>query len=173
MWCVYNEHMQKLSKIIYLSPFVGYLLVAAASFGAVLVALFMQHGQGLQPCTMCIIQRYAFIFIGLSAIFAAFSPYRWLRLILSVSGVLVALGGVGAALRNLWVMAHPDILCGRDPIEVFLNGLPPAQWFPKIFVALGLCSDPIPPLLGLPLPAWSLIGLLLLAALMLMSLRQR
>lgn len=173
MWGVYNDPMQKLCKIIYLSPFVGYLLAAGASFGAVLVALFMQHGQGLQPCTMCIIQRYAFLFIGIAALLAALSPYRWLRFILSISGVLVALGGVCAALRNLWVMAHPDILCGRDPVEVFLNGLPPAQWFPKVFMALGLCSDPIPPLLGLPLPAWSLIGLLLLAVLMLMALRQR
>jgi protein dithiol:quinone oxidoreductase len=165
--------MQKYVKIISLSPRVCYGLVASASFGSVLVALYMQHGQGLQPCTLCIIQRYAFLFIGIAAFVAVISPVRWLRALLSAGAILVALGGAVAALRNLWVMAHPDILCGRDPVELFLNGLPTAQWYPKIFAALGLCSDPIPPLLGLPLPAWSLIGFLLLAMLLWIALRQR
>lgn len=159
-------------KLARLSPSFCFALIAAGSAGALAVALFMQHGQGLQPCTLCIIQRYAFIWLGLCALLAMI-PCRPLRLTAITAGLLGALGGMGTALRNLWVMAHPDILCGRDPVEIFLNDLPSAHWLPKVFVASGLCSTPIPPLFGLALPAWSLIGLLALAGLLGLALRQR
>lgn len=155
------------------SPAVCYLLVLLASLAALGVALYLQHGQGLAPCTLCIIQRYAFIWLGLCALLALLFPFRPVRVLLVGIGILGALGGIVAAIRNLWVMAHPDVLCGRDPIEIFLNGLPTAQQFPQIFVASGLCSSPIPPLFGLPLPAWSLIGLLVLGVLLGISLRRR
>lgn len=148
------------------------VLVLLGSTLALATALYMQHGKGLLPCTMCIIQRYAFLWVAGCALIALLCPARWVRVLAVAAGVLGALGGMVAAVRNLWVLSHPDILCGRDPVELFLNQLPPAQWLPKVFMALGLCSDPIPPLFGLPLPAWSLIGLLVLAGLLLVSLRQ-
>lgn len=150
-----------------------YSLVILGAIIALAAALFMQHGQGLQPCTLCIIQRYAFIWVGLWALIALLLPYRTVRLLAALAGGLGALGGMVTAGRNLWVMAHPDILCGRDPVEIFLNQLPTAQWWPKVFMALGLCSDPIPPLFGLALPAWSLLGLLILGGLLVLPIRQR
>ncbi len=156
-----------------LSPALCYTLVALGAALALTVALYMQHIKGLQPCTMCIIQRYAFVLLGLFAFLAMIATKHAFRIILVGLGIAAALVGMVAALRNIWVLGHPDILCGRDPIELFLNALPTAQWFPKIFVALGLCSDPIPPLLGLPLPWWSLIGLIVLASLLGLSLRRR
>jgi disulfide bond formation protein DsbB len=149
------------------------VLVIFGSVLALAAALYMQHGKGLPPCTLCIIQRYAFIWVGLCALIALLYPARWMRLLAVIAGVLGALGGMVAAARNLWVLTHPEILCGRDPVELFLNQLPTAELMPKVFMALGLCSDPIPPLFGLPLPAWSLIGLLVIAGLLLVSLRQR
>ena len=160
-------------KNIRLTTLLCYLLVLLASVVSVSVALYMQHGKGLQPCTMCIIQRYAFIWIGLCALFALVLPFRPARILLSVMGIIGALGGAVAAARNLWAMYHPEILCGRDPVELFLNGLPTAQWLPKVFMALGLCSDPIPPLFGLALPTWSLIGLTALGCLLAIAIRRR
>lgn len=151
----------------------GYLTILAGAILALGTALFMQHGQGLQPCTLCIIQRYAFVWLGLCALLAIMAPWRPLRLLVTLLALLGAVGGMVAAGRNLWVLAHPDILCGRDPVEIFLNGLPTAHWLPEVFVASGLCSSPIPPLLGLPLPAWSLIGLLVLAGLLILLIRKR
>jgi disulfide bond formation protein DsbB len=150
-----------------------YSLVILGAIIALAAALFMQHGKGLQPCTLCIIQRYAFIWVGLWALIALLLPYRTVRLLAALAGGLGALGGMVTAGRNLWVMAHPDILCGRDPVEIFLNQLPTAQWWPKVFMALGLCSDPIPPLFGLALPAWSMLGLLILGGLLVLPIRQR
>lgn len=146
------------------------LLVVAGALVALSAALYMQHGKGLLPCTLCIAQRYAFIWMGLSALLALVMPACGRR-VLAVIGIVGAVGGMVAAIRNLWVLTHPSILCGRDSLELFLNGLPTAQWWPKVFMALGLCSDPIPPLLGLPLPAWSLVGLLILSGLLVLSFR--
>lgn len=157
-------------KIIRLSPALCYALVLAGVITALAMALYMQHGKNLPPCTLCIIQRYAFFWVGLCALLALV-PLRWSRTLAASLGMLGAFGGMVAAIRNLWVMAHPDILCGRDPVEIFLNDLPTARWLPEVFVASGLCSSPIPPLFGLALPAWSLIGLLSLAILLLLSLR--
>lgn len=156
-----------------ISESICYLLVLAAATVSVAAALYMQHVEGLQPCTMCIIQRYAFVVLALCALLSLIMPFRPIRVLFSALGILAAVGGMVAAIRNLWVMAHPEILCGRDPIEIFLNTLPTAQWFPKVFLSLGLCSDPIPPLFGLALPAWSLIGLIVLAALLGFTLRRR
>lgn len=165
--------MNKSHKNNTIAPLLCYLLVFLASAVSVGVALYMQHNKGLQPCTMCIIQRYAFVWIGLCALFALFMPFRMARVLFSLAGIIGAIGGAVAAVRNLWVMSHPDVLCGRDPIELFLNGLPTAQWFPKVFMSLGLCSDPIPPLLGLALPGWSLLGLIVLGALLGLAIRRR
>lgn len=169
---VYNEQMKSIRNRWVITASLCYTLVVVGSFLAISAALFMQHGKGLQPCTMCIIQRYAFVLMGLSALFSLIVRFWPVRFLLLLVGLLGAMGGVIAAIRNLWVLSHPEILCGRDPIEIFLNNLPTAQWVPKVFVALGLCSDPIPPLLGLPLPAWSLIGLLLMSALLLRAIRR-
>lgn len=153
-------------------PRLCYALILSGSLLALGTALYMQHAQALQPCTLCIIQRYAFLWAGLSAL-VALLPWRSVRVLAVAAGLLGCIGGIVAASRNLWVLAHPDILCGRDPVEIFINGLPPAQWLPQVFVASGLCSSPVPPLLGLTFPAWSLIGLLGFAVLFWRSLRQR
>lgn len=155
------------------APRLCFFLILLGSVFALGAALFMQHGQRLEPCTLCIIQRYAFVLTGLCALFALVFPFRAIRIMAVLAGLLGALGGMIAAVRNLWVMHHPDILCGRDPVEIFLNDLPTAHWLPQVFVASGLCSAPIPPLFGLALPTWSLLGLVVLAGLFVLSFRQR
>lgn len=165
--------MRLYRKLPLIPPWICYLTLLLGSVFSVGAALYMQHAQGLQPCTLCIIQRYAFIVLGLIAALALILPLRPIRGALVGFGVIVSIGGMVAAGRNLWVLYHPDILCGRDPLELFLNNLPSAQSWPGVFGVRGLCSDPIPPLLGLPLPAWSLLALLLGALLLLLSLRKR
>lgn len=170
---LFDKTMIKTNKNSKINALLCYLSVLLAALGSLAAALYMQHGQGLQPCTMCIIQRYAFLWMGLCAFVALVLPFRPVQILASVTGILGAIGGLVAATRNLWVLSHPEILCGRDPIEMFLNGLPTAQWSPKVFAVYGLCSDPIPPLFGLALPAWSIIGLVVLAALLGFAIRRR
>ena len=50
-----------------------FLLIAVISFGVVGYALYLQHVEGLQPCPLCILQRFAFLGIGVFSLLAALS----------------------------------------------------------------------------------------------------
>ncbi len=71
---------------------------------------------------------------------------------------LSALGGIVAAGRHVYVQAHPGFSCGFDALQPLVDSLPPASWLPMVFKVAGLCETPYPPILGLSLPTWSLIG---------------
>jgi disulfide bond formation protein DsbB len=133
-------------------------LICIALLGA---ALYLQYVEHMQPCPLCIIQRYAFAAIAVICIVFAFLPAAALRFGAALA-TLVAIAGAGAASWHLWVMAHPGTSCGIDPLETTLNNIPTAKLLPFLFTADGLCATPYPPVLGLSIPQWSLIWFLLL-----------
>lgn len=137
------------------------ILLAITAFASLGAALYLQHGLGQDPCPLCIVQRYAWIKLGaLFAIAACFPRVRWVFGWSMGFAVMMATVGVAAAIKQLWGLAHPtNVQCGRDALETFLNSLPQAQLFPDVFQSRGFCSDVFPPILGLSLPTWSLIGL--------------
>jgi len=57
----------------------------------------------------------------------------------------------------LWqVLKGSDMTsCLRDPVGIFVNGLPMADWWPAYLFANGGCADKFITL-GLPVPVWSL-----------------
>ncbi|TFW16993.1 disulfide bond formation protein B [Duganella callida] len=131
------------------------LSIALAAFGMIGVALYLQHGLDMLPCPLCVIQRYLFIAIGIVALIGAYTrqPKLWTGL-----GLLAALGGLGTAGKHLWVLAHPGLSCGIDPMETFLNKIPTATYLPFLFRADGLCEDALAPWFGLSIPQWSFLG---------------
>lgn len=138
------------------------LSIAVASFGLIGVALYLQHGLDMLPCPLCVIQRYLFIAIG---VFALIGAYTGKPKALAGLGLLAALGGLGTAGKHLWVLAHPGLSCGIDPMETFLNKIPTATALPFLFKADGLCEDALAPWFGLSIPQWSFLwfGLFTLA----------
>lgn len=145
----------KLSKSLLL--FAAFICIALLG-----VALYLQFVEHMQPCPMCILQRYAFAAVAVICIVFALLPASALRLGAALA-TLAALAGAGAASWHLWVMAHPGTSCGIDPMETALNNIPTAKLLPFLFTADGLCATPYPPVLGLSIPQWSLIWFLLLA----------
>ncbi|MES2149657.1 MAG: disulfide bond formation protein B [Pseudomonadota bacterium] len=144
------------------------LLIAALCFGAVGTALYLQHAHDLLPCPLCVIQRYAFLFTGTFCLIAAGATRQrlWAGLALASDAV-----GVGYLAKHLWVLAHPGLSCGIDPMETFLNKIPTATYLPWLFRADGLCEDARDTVLGLSVPQWSAVAftvvtLALLAALL-------
>ena len=75
-----------------------------------------------------------------------------------IVAVIAAISGIGVALHQLYVIAHPDVSCGIDPLQTAVNNLPFAHWFPTVFVAEGMCGTPYDPIMGLSIPQWSLTG---------------
>ena len=131
------------------------LLVASASVALLGFALYLQHVKQMQPCPLCIIQRYAFVGVALICVVAAFLPAAAARIGAGL-GALGALAGAGVAIWHVWIIAHPGVSCGIDPMETSLNKIPTAELMPFLFKADGLCTDAIDPILGLSIPQWSL-----------------
>ena len=156
--------MKKLSGIQF-----TLLLTALAAFGLIGVAFFLQTVERMMPCPLCVIQRYAFIVIGIGALIGM-NTKPILRKIGCSIGLYGGITGAGVAIHHLYVIAHPDIKCGIDPIQTAVNNLPFADWFPSIFLAEGLCGTPYDPIMGLSVPQWSLVWMVIFTITLLIAL---
>ncbi|HEY8607002.1 MAG TPA: disulfide bond formation protein B [Noviherbaspirillum sp.] len=135
--------------------------VAIIAFSLVGFALYLQHVKDMLPCPLCVLQRYAFIAVGLICLVFALLP-RGATKAGALLGALGAVTGAGIAGWHLWVKAHPSVSCGIDPLETSLNRIPTAELMPFLFKAEGLCSAEYAPVLGLSVPQWSFAWFILL-----------
>jgi disulfide bond formation protein DsbB len=134
------------------------LVCATVCIGLLAYALYAQHVQGLAPCPLCVLQRYAFLMVAVGCVVGAFSQHNSAMPKYGAAyGLVAALAGAGTAVHHLWVKANPHTSCGIDPLETALNKIWPAQWLPQMFYADGLCSADHAPILGLNIPQWSLL----------------
>ncbi|CAB3781553.1 disulfide bond formation protein B [Pararobbsia alpina] len=149
------------------------LLLALVCIALVAGALYLQIFKGEDPCPLCILQRYGYLLIAVFALIGA-SATRWRTVIVSEVFVLIStLFGIAVAGRHVWLQSHPSFSCGFDKLQPLVDSLPPASWLPQVFKAAGLCETPYPPLLGLTLPQWSLVGFLLVLLALVRSMRSR
>lgn len=143
------------------------------------VGLYLQHAVGLQPCPMCILQRYAFAAVALVSLVAALHARAGLghRLYAGLTGVLAIVGG-GVALRQTLLQRFPpdeSQSCLPADLDYLLETFPLAQALPKIFSGTGDCAKVDWRLLGLSIAEWSLICFLalLIASVWVIRARQR
>ena len=95
-------------KLTALSPQRWMLMIGLLGIGMLVFGLYLQHVVGLNPCPMCIVQRYALIGVALLALIG----WRLRGWGLAVTGVLLALcAGFGAftAARQSWLQWYPPI----------------------------------------------------------------
>ena len=133
-------------------------LVALACAAALAFGLYLQHVVGLDPCPMCIVQRYAMLSVGLVAGLTALSRSRGVWLGGSFLLLLVAGFGAFTAGRQSWLQWYPPEIssCGRDfygMIETF----PLQRVIPMIFKGSGDCTKIDWTFLGASLANWSFV----------------
>jgi len=134
----------------------GMFLACAALIG---FGLWLQHARGLEPCPMCILQRYAFVAIAVIALAAAVhNPALLGRRIYAGVLALAALTGGGIALRHVYLEHNPpDVYdCGAG-LGYMLESFPLAQVLPMIFRGTGDCSQVLWRFFGLSIAEWALI----------------
>ena len=100
--------------------------------------MYLQHVVGLEPCPMCIVQRYALIIVGVLALLGAIFQGRAAHLALGVLALLMAGFGAFVAARQSFLQWYPPeiVSCGRDfygMIETF----PLKRAVPMIFKGSG------------------------------------
>lgn len=140
--------------IRYAKPLI--LLIALACMAMLGVGLYLQLVLDMMPCPLCVLQRYAFIVTALICLITLMLPNAVLRASAALAS-LASVTGAGIAIRHLWIKAHPSVSCGIDPLEISLNKVFFANWFPALFEADGLCTTDYDPILGLSIPQWALI----------------
>ena len=142
-------------------------------------ALYAQYVLMMDPCPLCILQRVVFIAMGvLFLVGGLHAPRAGGRSVYAGLLVLVALVGIGIAARHLWIQSLPaDQVpsCGA-PLGYLLEtragngGL--IGVLVKVLSGSGECAK-VQPILGLPMPAWSLVWFVLLAALAIVAVKRR
>jgi disulfide bond formation protein DsbB len=148
-----------------------FLLIALVSFGLVGYALYLQHAKGYEPCPLCVMQRFAFVAVGFFCLLAAAAQNT--RSLWQGLGMLSGVAGIAVAGYHVSLLLNPKASCGIDPLENWVNALPTARVLPQLFRSDGLCTAPLPPVLGLSIPAWSLIWLVLLTGTLAVGLIRR
>ena len=140
-------------------------LIAAACIALLAFGLYLQHAVGLEPCPMCIVQRYLFVLVALVAAIGAVLPAataRWSGALMA----LLSLTGAGVAARQSWLQWFPPEItaCGRDLFGM-IESFPLRRVIPMLFRGSGDCSAVDWTFLGLTIANWSFLNFLLVAAL--------
>jgi disulfide bond formation protein DsbB len=149
------------------------VILAVVSLALIGGALYLQVFQHEDPCPLCILQRYAYLLIAVFALAgAAARGWRGVR-IAEILILLASLGGIVAAGRHVWVQAKPAFGCGFDALEPVVDSLPLAKILPSVFKVSGLCETLYPPIFGLLLPQWALLGFVLTFVLIARSLARQ
>jgi protein dithiol:quinone oxidoreductase len=139
-------------------------LIALSCVGMLAFGLYLQHVVGLNPCPMCIVQRYALI--GVTVIALVGSCMRKPGAV-AVFGVLLALkAGFGAfvAARQSWLQWYPPeiVTCGRDFYGMVEN-FPITRAIPMIFKGSGDCTKVDWTFLGGSIANWSFVAFVVFA----------
>lgn len=138
--------------------FVAIFVACAALIG---FGLVLQHTVGLEPCPMCILQRYAFVMIGLVALVAALhGPVRLGVSIYSFLIAAIAIAGGSVSVRQSLLQRFPDpepLSCMSSDLEFLLGNFPLAQALPRIFAGTGDCAKVEWSLFGLSIAEWALV----------------
>ncbi len=138
-----------------------FALMAAASTGLILFALYLQHVLGEHPCPLCITQRVFVIAVGLLALAAAVhNPAQTGRRIWSALVLLAAvIGGIVAA-NHVRIQHLPEDqvpACGPD-LAYMLQNFPLQQAIQLLFRGDGNCAEVGWTLLGFSIPEWTLLA---------------
>lgn len=129
--------------------------------------LYLQHVVGLEPCPMCILQRYAFVVIAAVALLGALHGPR--RAGSVVYGLLLlataAAGGVVAAQQSKLQREPPSLAeCGPG-FEYMVENFGLGEALPMMFRGAGDCAAIDWTFLGLTIANWSLLCFVLIALL--------
>lgn len=137
-----------------------YGLTALLAVLSMSFALYLQHGQGLEPCPLCIFERVSVIAVGIIALLATVhNPLIWGRRVYALLMLLAAIAGAIVAGRHVWLQHLPPEqvpACGPG-LDYWLAALPLQDVLRQVFHGSGECAKIDWLLFGLSLPSYVLI----------------
>lgn len=146
-------------------------LICLACVAMLAFGMYLQHVVGLEPCPMCVVQRYALILVAVFAAIGAASGGRVVRFVAMLLALVAAIGGAYTAASQSWLQWYPPevVTCGRD-IYGMIETFPLQRALPMIFRGAGDCSQIDWTFLGLSIANWSFIAFTVFSVLLLVLL---
>lgn len=151
-------------------PRLIYSLASFFSLSLVAFSFYLQYYQALEPCPLCIIQRWLIGLLGLLCLISIVYRSRFYGGLIT----FVALMGTGSALRKIWLEHLPSDQvppCGPG-LDYMLNYLPFEQTLKILLMGSGDCSNIEWHFLSLSLSQWALLSFLVFLGLGLWQLHQ-
>ncbi len=152
-------------------------LIALLGIGMLVFGLYLQHVVGLNPCPMCIVQRYALIGVVVFGVIGWRLRGRGLAASAGLLALTAGFGGFTAA-RQSWLQWYPPeiVTCGRDFYGMVEN-FPLNRAIPMIFKGSGDCTVIDWTFLGGSIANWSFVAFVVFGlmgmAIAVQALRQR
>lgn len=132
--------------------------VALACVAMLAFGMYLQHVVGLEPCPMCIVQRYVLVLVALVAGVSALFKQRFFLYAGVIKMGVFAVFGAFTAARQSWLQWNPPEImsCGRDFFGM-IEAFPLRRAIPMIFRGSGDCSVIDWTFLGLSIANWSFL----------------
>lgn len=120
-------------------------------------AFFAQYVQGLDPCPLCLFQRFVVIGMGVVFLLATLhNPQRIGARIYGVLLLLVALIGIAISAKHIWIQAQPPgtvASCGAS-LSYLVDIMPLFDVIKKVLGGSGECAH-VDTILGISWPWWT------------------
>ncbi len=143
------------------------LAVFVAVVGLMGFGYYLQYVEGLQPCPLCITQRFFLVLTGCLGLAAALHrPGVTGSTVYGLLGASSALAGSGFSMRQLYLQGLPPDqapACGPS-LDFIFSTFPLTEALSILLRGDGNCAEVAWEFLGLSIPGWTLIAFWGLAA---------
>lgn len=145
-----------------------YLLGAVLSFGMIGAALYIEHGMLMMPCALCILQRIAFVALGVVFLAGALHGPRGAtgRRAYGLLALLPAGFGGFVAAKHVWLQSLPKDevpLCNSLGLDYMVEMMGPWKALATALQGSGDCAK-VDAVFGVSIPVWALLWFVALAA---------
>ena len=138
----------------------AYLLGFLVCAGLMGWALWLQYGEGLEPCPLCMFQRVCVCAVGIVFLIATIhNPWRAGAAFYAVLTLIIAGAGAALAARQIWLQALPKDqvpACGMG-IGYMMQTLPFGEVVRKVLEGSGECAEKGWVFLGLSIAGWTFV----------------
>jgi disulfide bond formation protein DsbB len=129
------------------------IIIFFVTLTLILIGLYIQHVMNIEPCPLCIIQRYFYFFILVTSFFSLF----FFSKILIIFTIVFAFFGSATAVRHIYLERNPPETfdCVAD-VGFLMENFPLTKTLPMIFQGKADCTEIPLIILGLSIAEWSL-----------------
>lgn len=141
----------------------------ACLFGLAFAYFWLERGLGLEPCPLCMFDRY--LMAGAAVVFALAAVHgprgSGPRRVYAGVALVFLLGGVGIGARHVWLQQLPadEVPACGPSLDYLLDVFPLSEAVQMVLQGSGSCAQVDAAFLGVTLAQWTLVVFVGLAAL--------